>query len=160
MSDYIPEHVITVHHDNKLIILTILGTRVYPNPQPMDILLDLMANTKPYLSGQAHSGLAWGSANIVKIAVPKLKTLIGQYPGYTVLVLGYSLGAGLAQLVALDCHIGQCHDMLPHNTDIMVIGYGSPPVFDSDQVPQLENVFLVQNNEVEIHCSIFSFLSC
>ena len=149
MSDYIPEHVITIHHDHKLIILTILGTRVYPNPQPMDILLDLMANTKPYLSGQAHSGLALGAANIVNVAIPKLKTLIGQYPGYTVLVLGYSLGAGLAQLVALDCDSGQCRDMLPPDTDIMVIGYGSPPVFYSNLVPQLENVFLVQNNEVE-----------
>ena len=84
------------------------------------------------------------------------------YPGYSLLVIGYSLGstivpwypsnscipgAGLAQLLALELELGQDRALLPSGTKIRTIGYGSPPVFTSTtSIPVLENVFLVQNN--------------
>lgn len=111
VSEYTPDHVVTIDHQHHLIILTILGTRVFPSPQPMDIMMDLMATSKPFLHGKAHAGLAWGAENIVKVVAPLLKDQLRNYQGYRILILGYSLGAGLAQLVSLDCkrHIAREH---------------------------------------------------
>ena len=102
VSSYTPDHVVTLLHSHKLITLTILGTQVFPSPQALDILMDLMADTRPYLGGRAHSGMAYGADNIVKVAGPVLGDAATQHPDYQVLILGYSLGAGLAQLVTLD----------------------------------------------------------
>ena len=52
VSEYTPDHVVTIDHQHHLIILTILGTRVFPSPQPMDIMMDLMATSKPFLHGK------------------------------------------------------------------------------------------------------------
>ena len=147
ISDYIPEHVITVLHDQKTIILTILGTQVIPTPAPMDIMMDLLATSHPFLGGQAHSGLSYGALNIVDTAIPRIKSILDKHPDYQILILGYSLGGGLAQLMALDCKIGRCAGMLPSNVAITVIGFGSPPVYTSPVIPQLDNLILVTNNE-------------
>jgi len=70
-----------------------------------------------------------------------------RYPDYDLLIIGYSLGAGLAQLVALKL---EKENLLPSRTEVTVIGYGSPPVFaptSGRSMPVLTNVFLVQNAE-------------
>ena len=147
ISEYIPEHVITILHDQKTILLTILGTQVIPTPAPMDIMMDLLATSHPFLGGQAHSGLSFGAANIVNTAIPKIKSELDKHPDYQVLIIGYSLGGGLAQLMALDCKLGMCAGVMPSNVAITVIGFGSPPVFTSEVIPQLDNLILVTNNE-------------
>lgn len=147
MSIYIPDHIITIDHKQKCVVLTILGTRVFPAPQPLDIIMDLVATTEPFLGGEAHSGMVWGTRNLVSTAVPKLVSELEKYPGYSLLILGYSLGAGLAQLLTMELELGQASDRLPSGTEITTIGYGSPPVFTSNTtIPILENIFLVQNN--------------
>ena len=50
-----------LYYDTRCIVLTILGTRVYPAPQPLVIILDLVATTQPFLGGQAHTGMVWGT---------------------------------------------------------------------------------------------------
>ena len=157
VAQHVPDHVVTTHHSERLVILTLLGTRVWPDPQPLDIMMDLMATARPYLGGLAHSGLAQGAANIVSTAVPAIRAELDKHPGYEVLIIGYSLGAGLAQLVALDCEVGVCKELLPSGAVIRAVGFGSPPVFTPAEdekdmeafrfVPQLDNVFLVSNRE-------------
>ena len=152
VSQHVPDHVVTIHHQERQVILTLLGTRVWPHPQPLDIMMDLMANTRPFLGGLAHSGLAQGATNIVSTAFPHIRAELDKHPGYELLIIGYSLGAGLAQLIALDCEVGECRHMMPRDINIRVLGYGSPPVYtpgvaSTDPVPQLDNVILVSNSE-------------
>eukprot|EP00092_Neocalanus_flemingeri_P009884 GFUD01010653.1.p1 GENE.GFUD01010653.1~~GFUD01010653.1.p1 ORF type:complete len:626 (+),score=162.41 GFUD01010653.1:56-1933(+) len=148
MSTYIPDHLITIDHKQKCVVLTILGTRIYPAPQPLDIIMDLVGTTEPFLGGEAHAGMVWGTRNLVSTALPKLVAELEKYPGYSLLIIGYSLGAGLGQLLTMELELGQANDLLPSGTEIITIGYGSPPVFTSNTtIPILENIFLVQNND-------------
>merc|ERR1711936_336839 len=107
MATYIPDHLITVDHTRKCMVLTTLGTRVWPAPQPLDIIMDLLATTQPFLEGEAHAGLVWGTRNLVRTAVPKLVSQLTKYPGYPLLIIGYSLGAGLAQLLTMELKLGK-----------------------------------------------------
>ena len=34
---------------------------MFPAPQPLDIIMDLVATTQPFLGGQAHAGMVWGT---------------------------------------------------------------------------------------------------
>ena len=148
LSDYVPEHLITIDHRHRSLILTILGTKVFPFPQPLDIMMDLLGTGQTFLDGVAHGGMSIGTRNLVETAVPVLRRELLVHPSYTLLVLGYSLGAGLAQLLSLDCSQGPCSHSLPHNTNIRTVAFGSPPVFSrqgGEDPPALENVFIVQN---------------
>ena len=118
-----------------------------PRPQTLDILMDLLATTRPLLGGRVHEGLYWGATNLLAKALPSLKAALARHPHYRLLVLGYSLGAGLAQLVALDCERGACARELAAagaRPVITVLGYGSPPVFapgprPGEQLPELDS---------------------
>jgi len=147
MATYIPDHIITIDIKQKCVVLTILGTRIYPAPQPLDIIMDLVATTEPFLGGEAHAGMVWGTRNLVLTAVPKVVSELKKYPGYSLLIIGYSLGAGLAQLLTMELELGQARDSFPSGTEIRTIGYGSPPVFTSNStIPTFENIILVQNH--------------
>ena len=149
LSKHVPEHMITVDHQQKSVILTLLGTKVFPAPQPLDIIMDLMATVETFLDGIAHGGLSVGTRNLVETAGPVLRRELECRPSYSLLILGYSLGAGLAQLLALDCQLGPCSQSLPRNTNIRTVAFGSPPVFarQREEPPVLDNVFIVQNSE-------------
>jgi len=144
IRNHVPDHVITLEHQNKRIVLLLLGTKVFPTPAPLDILMDLAAHSSPFLQGVAHAGLGAGAERLTRTAIPKVSEVLSSHPDYDLLITGYSLGAGLAQLVALK--LEQEH-LLPSQTKVTVIGYGSPPVFSSRSLPVLTNVFLVQNSE-------------
>ena len=142
LSKHVPEHMITVDHQQKSVILTLLGTKVFPAPQPLDIIMDLMATVETFLDGIAHGGLSVGTRNLVETAGPVLRRELECRPSYSLLILGYSLGAGLAQLLALDCQLGPCSQSLPRNTIIRTVAFGSPPVFarQREEPPVLDNV--------------------
>jgi len=144
IRNHVPDHVITLEHQNRRIVLSLLGTKVFPTPAPLDILMDLAAHSSPFLQGVAHAGLGAGAERLTRTAIPKVSEVLSSHPDYDLLITGYSLGAGLAQLVALKLEEEQ---LLPSQTKVTVIGYGSPPVFSSRSLPVLTNVFLVQNGE-------------
>ena len=133
-------------------VVTLLGTRVFPRPNIYDVIMDLRAETQPFLTGEAHAGMVIGSRNILARCWETLREAVLANPGYSLLVVGYSLGAGLAQLLSLDCLLGGCSTSLPPNTNIKTVAFGSPPVFsslggDGEAPPVLDNVFIVQNGE-------------
>jgi len=144
IDEHVPDHVITLEHQNRRIVLSLLGTKVFPTPAPLDILMDLAAHSSSFLQGVAHAGLGAGAERLTRTAIPKVSDVLSRHPDYDVLITGYSLGAGLAQLVALKLEEEQ---LLPSQTKVTVIGYGSPPVFSSRSLPVLTNIFLVQNGE-------------
>ena len=82
---------------------------------------------------------------IVEVAVPVLVKKMQQHDDFRVFIVGYSLGAGIAQLLSLELHQGESRNLLPHS-NITTIGFGSPPVFTSRQrIPTLNNLLLVKN---------------
>jgi len=57
------------------------------------------------------------------------------------------LGAGLAQLLAMELELGQSRRELPPDLKIWTLCYGPPPVYTSNlNIPVLSNMFLIQNN--------------
>ena len=91
-------------------MLVLLGTKVFPSPSPLDIIMDLAAHSEPFLKvpkahvrikhsifaqGQAHAGMAAGTRNLMKMAVPRVAAQLEANPGYSLLIIGYSLGRQL-----------------------------------------------------------------
>ena len=89
-----------------------------------DVFMDLCATAEPFLHGKAHRGMAIGARNILSKIQDKLQEATEQNPEYGVLVTGYSLGAGICQLVAME--------LLQTQPNVRCISYGAPLVFEAD----------------------------
>ena len=81
-----------VDRSQSLVLVTLLGTRIFPNPSVYDVVMDLRAETVPFLGGQAHSGMVIGTRNILDKSFTVLRETVEDNPGYSILVVGYSLG--------------------------------------------------------------------
>ena len=94
----------------RRVVLVLLGTKVFPSPSTLDIIMDLAAHSEPFLKvpkahvrikhsifaqGQAHAGMAAGTRNLMKMAVPRVAAQLEANPGYSLLIIGYSLGRQL-----------------------------------------------------------------
>ena len=111
-------------------VVTILGTRIFPRPNIYDVIMDLRAETRPFLDGEAHAGMVIGSKNILERSWQSLRDAVTSNPGFSVLVVGYSLGAGLAQLFTAELlETEELRSELPPDTEIRALCYGAPPVF-------------------------------
>jgi len=148
LEDHCPDFVISIHHCHKAVVFTVLGTRIFPRPHPHDIIMDLAAKTEPFHHGLAHSGMVAGTRNLIKHALPKLSAELSKYPGYSLLLVGYSLGAGLAHLFMMDLELGGAKQSFPPGTKIRAITYGCPPVFTapSGNVSTLDNILMISNH--------------
>ena len=83
------------HGPLQSVVLFILGSRGYPGPRgPLDFVMDFSLKTVPYLGGEAHSGILKGAANLEKAAMPCISHELETHPGFSLLFVGYSLGAG------------------------------------------------------------------
>ena len=109
IDDHCPDFVVVVDRAHKVIlrdidvghilfqavVLFILGSRGYPGPRgPLDFVMDFSLSTVPYLGGEAHSGILKGAANLEKAALPCLLQQLSLNQGFSLLFVGYSLGAG------------------------------------------------------------------
>jgi len=148
LEDHCPDFVISVHHCHKAVVFTVLGTRIFPRPHPHDIIMDLAAKTEPFHHGLAHSGMVAGSRNLMKHALPKLSEELHKYPGYSLLLVGYSLGAGLAHLCMMDLELGGAKQSFPPGTKVRAITYGCPPVFTAPggNCSTLNNILMISNH--------------
>jgi hypothetical protein len=46
---------------SRCLTLNLLGTRVFPRPNPQDIIMDLAARAAPFAGGVAHEGMVTGT---------------------------------------------------------------------------------------------------
>jgi len=146
LEDHCPDFVISVHHCHRAVVFTVLGTRIFPRPHPHDIIMDLAAKTEPFHHGLAHKGMVAGNRNLIKHALPKLTSELKKYPGYSLLIVGYSLGAGLAHLFMMDLELGNEKENFPSETKIRAITFGCPPVFLAPRSFHLNNVLMISNH--------------
>ena len=79
-----------------------------------DVFMDLYAESVPFLNGKGHQGMVIGATNILKLTINKISKTLEENPGYNLMVIGYSLGAGICQLVAMDLIEGILSDQFRH----------------------------------------------
>lgn len=94
-----------------------------------EIVKDLFSETIPFLDGQAHMAMANAANNILVLVMDPLVEKLKQLPGYKLVILGYSLGGGVAQLLTLALSLGPSAKKLPANTKVNGLTFGSPPVY-------------------------------
>ncbi len=130
------------------LLIVICGTRMIPAPKMKDVFMDLYADAMPFLDGEAHMGMALGARNIMDKIRPEVSRVLQEHPDYNVMVIGYSLGAGICQLLAMDLVDGESKSVLPEGTQVRCISFGAPPVFKCGRGKRCPNIFsVVYNND-------------
>lgn len=146
LSDHCVDYTLSLDHPHHCLVFTIYGTRMFPHPNVHDIVMDLVGSDVPFLGGSAHGGMVTGARNLARNAMQHIQNTLAKFPGYSLLVVGYSLGAALAQLFTMDLLVGNISSCLPANTSIRAITYGCPPVYTGPNIPEFNNILIVNNN--------------
>eukprot|EP00092_Neocalanus_flemingeri_P012112 GFUD01013060.1.p1 GENE.GFUD01013060.1~~GFUD01013060.1.p1 ORF type:complete len:497 (+),score=144.47 GFUD01013060.1:175-1665(+) len=147
LENHCPDFTITIDREQKVVVITLLGTRIFPTPNIHDIIMDLRGETEPFLGGVGHAGMVIGTRNILDKSFEALVEVLGNNPDLSVLVVGYSLGAGLAQLYTAQLLEGEYAAKLPEGTKVRALCYGAPPVFRSDEGKVFDNIVIIQNDK-------------
>jgi len=142
-STHCPDFALTIDREQECLVLTLLGTRITPAPNMHDIIMDLRAGSQPFMGGEAHAGMAIGAENILTKVEEHLKSALTREPNFSLLVIGYSLGAGLAQLVTARLLEGPEAELV-EGTKVRCLAFGAPPVFRGELRPFPE-ITIVQN---------------
>jgi len=142
-STHCPDFALTIDREQQCLVLTLLGTRITPAPNMHDIIMDLRAGSQPFMGGEAHAGMAIGAENILAKVEEHLRSALAIEPDFSLLVIGYSLGAGLAQLVTAQLLEGP-EGKLVDGTKVRCLAFGAPPVFRGELRPFPE-ITIVQN---------------
>ena len=146
VDEHCPDIAIVVDHEKKEVVFTVCGTKVrifrviqhtrelflkmFPVPSVADILMDLYCNNVPFHQGRAHEGMAKACTNIISMTLDALVTKLEQMPQYTLLIVGYSLGAGVAQLLTIELTQGSSAARVAAVTKMVkCITFGAPPVY-------------------------------
>jgi len=72
---------------------------------------------------------------------------VSENEGYGILITGYSLGAGVCQLLAMDLmEKQQAGGEIPTEISIRCLSFGAPPVYECPNGKTHPNLFSVVNN--------------
>ena len=113
-------------------------------PSTADIIMDrtCMPKAFPFIKAGHTGGMAAACENILE-RVLHLKGL----KDYTLLMVGYSLGAGVAQLLGIKLSEGEENQQLPEGAKILCVTFGAPPVYAADEVGYVNpNIISVYNH--------------
>ena len=75
--------------------------------------MDLYADCVPFHRGHAHRGMATACNNILSKVMDLVVDKLTKHSNYKLMIVGYSLGAGVAQLLALRLSEGPEQSRLP-----------------------------------------------
>ena len=129
VEEHLPDIALTVDRDRKELLLTVAGTKVFPMPSAADIIMDLYAESVPFHKGRAHRGMAAACENILEKVLHLIVAKMNEFKDFTLLVVGYSLGAGVAQLLGIKLSEGEENKQLPAGSKILCVTFGAPPVY-------------------------------
>jgi len=94
-----PGHYIAVDHSTESLVVAIRGTF-----HIRDVLTDLVAAYIPFKGGLTHSGILAAAQEKFKDLTPLLLRTLKTLPNYRLVIVGHSLGAGTAALLAILLH--------------------------------------------------------
>jgi hypothetical protein len=125
--------------NTNAIVVAIRGTK-----SAADVMTDLACTATEFLDGQAHSGMAASSKNLLKVlqdltdpegeAGPILRDLIVKHPTKKLVFVGHSLGAGVAVLTTL--RLLKEPDIIQGISEVQCFAFAPPPVFGPpDKLP-------------------------
>ena len=133
VEDHCPDIALTLDHSRKELVLTVCGTKVFPVPSAADIIMDLYADCVPFHRALAHRGMATACNNILTKVLDLVVDKLTKHSNYKLMIVGYSLGAGVAQLLALRLSEGPEQSRLPEGSDMQCVTFGAPPVYASSE---------------------------
>jgi len=105
-TNFRPGHYVALDHEKQAIVIAIRGTF-----HARDCLVDLVAVNQPYLDGSVHQGMYRCAEKKLYHLTPIIMSTLSKYPAYKILVVGHSLGAGVASIFTLLFH--QTHSQIP-----------------------------------------------
>eukprot|EP01132_Coremiostelium_polycephalum_P007498 gene7498-9214_t len=95
-TNFDPGHYLAFDHKNRAIVLSIRGTF-----HARDILTDLVATSTPFLEGFAHTGILRCAQKKFNELSPIILEQLEMKKGYKFIVVGHSLGGGVASLFTM-----------------------------------------------------------
>jgi len=119
-----PRFALFLDHDTRSLVLAIRGTFSLK-----DVVLDILCEDVPFLSGHAHSGILEGARRILERCGHMITASLMLNPGYSLILTGHSLGAGSAELITMELLLGPAREILPPNTLVQCVALAPPPVF-------------------------------
>jgi hypothetical protein len=123
-----PAYAIGVDHKARQVVLAFRGTT-----DLNDMLTDACATCTPYLDGYAHFGMLKAARWFVKHKLGMLRELCDEHPSYGLLLVGHSLGAGTAVLVAHLMHRGDPEAMeVIQGIKLHAVGIATPAVLTAN----------------------------
>ncbi|WIA11152.1 hypothetical protein OEZ85_011291 [Tetradesmus obliquus] len=90
-----PAYAVWVDAPNKRLVWGFRGTT-----DLNDMLTDACASCEPYLDGYAHWGMLQAAQWFAQNELARVRGFLDQHPGYEMLLVGHSLGAGTAAMLA------------------------------------------------------------
>jgi len=123
-----PKFLVVADSETKSIVLAIRGTLSLK-----DVVLDMVCEETTYLDGFTHKGILTGARNVWTQACASVVSALNVNPGYSLIVTGHSLGAGVAVLIALELLMGDSKAALPEETSVRCVALAPPPVYRSGQ---------------------------
>lgn len=133
VEEHCPDIALTVDRERKELVLTVCGTKMFPAPSAADIMTDLYAESVPFHKGRAHRGMVRSTQNILAKVLDVVVAQLTELGDYKLLITGYSLGAGVAQLLAISLTDGPEAARLPAGASFQCVTFGSPPVYVSSE---------------------------
>jgi len=123
-----------------LVTLVVRGTK-----HMADFLQDGLLEPEAYRGGYAHGGILASGKNLAQKYLPKLKDLhqVAQRDKIQLVLIGHSLGAGVASIAAMEL---QEHDFL----DVRVIGFGCPSLLSKDLSESTKDYITTVVNDADI----------
>eukprot|EP00956_Cyclotella_meneghiniana_P044581 scaffold324411_cov70-Cyclotella_meneghiniana.AAC.1 len=119
---HVLHHFAAVDHKTKSIVLALRGTLSLSGA-----IVDVQGFAKNFCFCQAHQGMCVMADNVWEVAGEQINSLFAEdkLKDYGFVITGHSLGAGVACLLNIKCHVEQLVEKRP----IQCYGFAPPPTF-------------------------------
>ena len=120
---HILHHFAAVDHKTKSIVLALRGTLSLSGA-----IIDVQGMAKNFCSCLAHHGMAEMAEDVWEVAGPKINALFDEeeLKDYGFTICGHSLGAGVACLLNIQCHVEK---LVGEKRRVQCYAFAPPPTF-------------------------------
>ncbi|KAK3238411.1 hypothetical protein CYMTET_51576 [Cymbomonas tetramitiformis] len=146
-----PSHYLAVDSKNECVLLVVRGTF-----SAFDIVTDLTAVSEPFVSGYAHSGMLQAARWLKDAVSSKLQETMKQHPGFSLKVIGHSLGAGTAALLTFLLRSSPEFLVVVPPKKVSCVAFATPPVFSRELAEACQGFIttVVLQDDVVPRCSL------